>query len=68
MGSGGPDSDVVVGEVAGQLAVGVGLGQEVLGLLLDGCGRVGSGRKPLRRLVLTCELDQRVGEIMKDRG
>jgi hypothetical protein len=31
-----------VGEVAGQLAVGVGLGEEILRLLLDGGDRVGA--------------------------
>jgi hypothetical protein len=56
-------SGVVVGEVAGQLAVGVGLGQEVLGLLLDSFDRVGAGREAQRRLVLACELDQRAGEL-----
>jgi hypothetical protein len=47
MGSGGAvgDSGVVVGEVAGQLAVGAGLGQEGLGLLLDSGDRVGAGTK-----------------------
>ena len=34
---------VLVGEVAGQLAVGVGLGQEILGLLLDRGDGVGAG-------------------------
>jgi len=52
-----------VGEVAGQLAVGVGLGQEVLGLLLDSFDRVGSGREAQRWLILACELDQRAGEL-----
>src|SRR5512132_2990021 len=56
-------SGVVVGEVAGQLAVGVGLGQEVFGLLLDSGDGVGAGHPAQRRLVLACELDQGVGEL-----
>src|SRR6185369_7103985 len=56
------DSGVVVGEVAGQVAVGAGLGQEGLCFLLDGGDRVGAGREPQWRLVLARELDQRVGE------
>jgi hypothetical protein len=39
------------------------LGQEVPSLLLDSCDRVGSGREAQRLLVLTCELDQCVGEL-----
>ena len=41
----------VVGEVAGQLPVGVDLGEEVVGLLLNRCDRVGSC-DPARRRVL----------------
>jgi hypothetical protein len=51
------DSGVVVGKVARQFAVGVGLGQEVLGLLLDRGDGIGAGRKAQRRLVLACELN-----------
>src|SRR6266566_2681136 len=57
MGSG--DSGVVVGEVAGQLAVGAGLGQEVPGLVLGNLHGVGAGHEARRRLVLARELDQR---------
>src|SRR6187551_1079689 len=56
-------SSVVVVEIAGQLAVGVGLGEEVPRLLLDSCDRVGAGGEAQRRLLLTCELDQGVGEL-----
>jgi len=45
----GGGSGVVVGEAAGQVVVGAGLGQEGLSLLLD---RVGAGREAQRRLVL----------------
>jgi hypothetical protein len=54
---------VVVGEGAGQRAVRVGLGQEVPGLLLDGLHGVGTRHEAHGRLALTCELDQRVGEL-----
>jgi len=53
----------VVGEVAGQFAVGAGLGEEVLGLLLDSGDRVGAGHEAQRQLALARELDQRVGEL-----
>jgi hypothetical protein len=52
---------VAVGQRRRQLAVGVGLGQEVLGLLLDRGDGVGAGHPAQRRLVLACQLDQRVG-------
>jgi hypothetical protein len=52
-----------VGEVAGQLAVGVGLGEEILSLLLGGGDRVGAGNEAQRRVILARELDQRVGEL-----
>src|SRR5215212_3462745 len=48
---------------SGQLTVGVGLGQQVVGLLLDGGDRVGAGREAQRRLLLTREPDQRLGEL-----
>ena len=40
-----------MGEVGGQVAVGVDLGEEVVGLLLDGGDGVGAGDEPLRRVV-----------------
>ena len=40
-----------MGEVGGQVAVGVDLGEEVVGLLLDGGDGVGAGDEPLRWLV-----------------
>ena len=52
-----------MGEVAGQLAVGVDLGQELLGLRFSSLHGVGAGHEAQRRLVLACELDQRVGEL-----
>lgn len=52
-----------MGQRRGQLAVGLGLGQEVLGFLHDKLHSVGSGDPSQRRLVLTCELDERVGEL-----
>jgi hypothetical protein len=41
----GGGSGVVVGEVAGQLAVGVDLGEQILRLLLDSGDRVGASRE-----------------------
>jgi hypothetical protein len=52
-----------VGEVARQLAVGVGLGEQGLGFLLDGLDGVGAGGPAQRWLVLVGELDQRTGEL-----
>jgi hypothetical protein len=52
-----------VGERRGQVTVGVDLGQEVLGLLLDGLDGVGAGDPAQRRLVPARELDQGVGEL-----
>jgi hypothetical protein len=42
---------VVVGEVGREFAVGVGLGEQLLGLLLKGCDGVSTGGKAQRRLV-----------------
>jgi hypothetical protein len=56
-------SGVVVGEVAGQLAVGLHLGQEALGLLLNNLDGVGAGDPAQRRLVGACQLNQGVGEL-----
>ena len=54
---------VVMAEVAGQVAVGVGLLEEQLGPVLEGGDRVGAGGEAQRRLVLGGEVDQRVGEL-----
>src|SRR5215218_2285949 len=59
MGSGG----VVVGQRAGQFAVGVGLGEQLLGLLLEHPDGVDAGRPAQRRLGGAGELDQRSGEL-----
>src|SRR5687768_6566694 len=61
--SGRRGSDVVVGEVARQVAVGVGLLKKQLGPVLEGVNRVGAGGETQRRLVLGGEVDQRVGEL-----
>ena len=53
MGRAGQRRDLCVGEVARQLAVGVGLGEQVVGLLLDSRDSVGAGHEAQRRLVLS---------------
>ena len=52
---------VDVGEVAGEFAVGVDLGEEIMRLLFE--GRVGAGREPQPRLAETGELEECVGEL-----
>ena len=52
---------VVVHERRGQRAVGVGLGHQLLRLLLEGLDGVGAGRPAQRRLVAARECDQRLG-------
>jgi hypothetical protein len=42
---------ITVGEVGREFAVGVGLGEQLLGLLLKGCDGVSAGSKAQRRLV-----------------
>jgi hypothetical protein len=56
-------SGVVVGEVAEQLAVGMGLLEEQLGPGLEGGDGVGAGGEAQRRLGSGGEVDQRVGEL-----
>src|SRR5437870_12944079 len=51
-----------VGEVAGQLAVGVDLGEEVFGLLLDGRHGVGSGDPAPRGVLLLGHRQESGGE------
>ena len=51
------------GEVAGKIAVGIGLGEEVFGLLLDFCDRVRSCDEPPRRLLQLGEGAERGGEL-----
>src|SRR6266700_3897665 len=53
----------VVGEVAGQLPVGVDLGEEVVGLLLNRCDRVGSCDPARRRVLLPGEFYEGGGEL-----
>ena len=57
------ESGVVAGEVAGQRAVGVRLGDEIVCLLHNGRHGVGTSREAQRRLALACELDQRLSEL-----
>src|SRR4249919_1621823 len=57
------ESDVVMIEVAGQLAVRVGQFEEQLGPVLEGGDRVGASGEAQRRLVLGGQVDQRVGEL-----
>jgi hypothetical protein len=57
------ESDVVMIEMAGQLAVRLGQFEEQFGPVLEGGDRVGAGRETPRRLHLTCEVDQSVGEL-----
>src|SRR5215203_2478964 len=59
----GGDLVRIEGQAAGQFAVGVSLGEEVVGLSLERGDRVGAGRESQRRLLLTCQVDQRVGEL-----
>src|SRR3954451_19221595 len=54
---------VVVGQRAGQFAVGVGLGEQLVSLLLEDPDGVGAGGPAPRRLVGVGELDQRPGEL-----
>jgi hypothetical protein len=54
---------VVVGEVAGKFAVGVDLGEEVPGLLLDGGDRVGSCDPPPRRVFLLGRYNEGSGDL-----
>jgi hypothetical protein len=61
--AGGRDSGVFAREVAGQLAIGVGLGEEVPGFLFEGCYGVGAGGEAQRRVVLACDMEQGVGEL-----
>src|SRR4051812_14248094 len=56
-------SGVVVSQGRGQLAVSIGLGEQESCLLLDRLHRVDAGDEAQRWLVLTGELDQRVGEL-----
>jgi hypothetical protein len=57
------ESGLVVIEVAGQLAVRVGLSLEQFGPVLEGGDRVGAAGEAQRRFVLSGKLDQRVGEF-----
>jgi hypothetical protein len=43
--------------------VGVGMGKQFVGLLLEGPESVSAGGPAQRRLVLARELDQRLGEL-----
>src|SRR5947209_7519930 len=61
--NGGLGPCVVVRERRGQFAVGVGLGEQVFGLLFDGLDSIGTGGPAQRRLVLTRKLDERPGEL-----
>src|SRR5687768_1474322 len=56
-------SGVVVRQRAGQVAVGVGLGEQKVGLLLESGDGVGAGGPAQRRLVGVGELDEGVGEL-----
>ncbi|MEV7095836.1 hypothetical protein AB0M80_23600 [Amycolatopsis sp. NPDC051045] len=47
----------------GQLAVGAGLVEQELGFALDVLDGVGAGDEAQWRLVLTCDVDQCVGEL-----
>ena len=51
----GHDLVRIEGEAAGQFAVGVGLGEEVVGPSLERGDRVGAGSEPQRWLLLTGE-------------
>src|SRR5689334_13937666 len=59
----GVGGDVVVGQRRGQVTVGVGLGEQLVGLLLEGGDGVGAGRPAQRRLVGVGKPDQRAGEL-----
>jgi hypothetical protein len=61
----GKDSSVVEGEITGQLAVGVRLGDEIVCLLLNGRHSVGAGHEAQRRFTLACKLDERVCELCR---
>src|SRR5438874_7702855 len=54
---------VVVRERRRQFPVGVGLGEQTLGLLLQVFDGVGTGGPAQRRLVLARQLNQRLGEL-----
>jgi hypothetical protein len=56
---------VIVGEVVGQVTVGVDLGEHVFGRLLDNLHGV-AGREAQEWLNLAFEVDQRVGEFGGD--
>ena len=56
-------SGVVVGEAGGQVAVRVCLVEQMPGPCLEGGDRIGAGGEAQRRLVLSGEVDQRVGEL-----
>jgi len=56
-------SGVVVGESGGQLAVGFGLGEELVGLLFEGGHGVGAGGEADRGLFEGTELDESVGDL-----
>src|SRR4051794_36796614 len=47
-----PDGSVVVGKRGGHLSVGIHLGEQLPGLLLDTLDRIGTGHPAHRRLVL----------------
>src|SRR5687768_3479795 len=50
-------------EAAGQVAVGIALSEEILRPSLERGDRIGAGGEAQRRLLLTCEVDQRIGEL-----
>src|SRR3954470_23944759 len=56
-------SGVDVGQVAGQLAVGVGPVDEGLSLGLEELDRIRTGGEPRGRILEPGELDERVGEL-----
>src|SRR3954447_3635244 len=56
-------SGVVVREARRELTVGIGFGEEGVGLCLEELDGVGAGGEPGRRLLERGELDERVGEL-----
>jgi hypothetical protein len=52
-----------VGEVGGQVAVGVDLGEEVVGFLRDRGNGIRTGDEPLRRVVELGDGDEGGGEL-----